>query len=180
MGWWREDRDPRRHSTAERRREKLCLHLSQFMILLYSLLCLSAINPLVHYIGCGAQTPSCWKNEGREWSISDPFIVGSSFLKFISMVALGKGGIVIAQCKWVKNPDSLPHDIPLSKIWQWSHCAGSRESHPENSSGHVLQWIFDHRHSEIGVAQGANHISNTEHHGMHLYEGWIHDQQSEG
>ena len=43
MGWWREDLDPRRHITAERRRGKLSLYLSQFMVLLYGFLCLSAV-----------------------------------------------------------------------------------------------------------------------------------------
>ena len=47
MGWWREDLDPRKHITAERRREKLSLHLSQFMVLLYGLLCLSAISEAI-------------------------------------------------------------------------------------------------------------------------------------
>ena len=47
MGWWREDVDPRKHITAERRREKLSLHLSQFMVLLYGLLCLSAISEAI-------------------------------------------------------------------------------------------------------------------------------------
>ena len=35
IGWWREDLDPRRHITAERKSEKLSRHLSQLMILLY-------------------------------------------------------------------------------------------------------------------------------------------------
>ena len=44
IGWWREDLDPRRHITADRRREEQSLHLSQFMVLLYGLLYLSAIS----------------------------------------------------------------------------------------------------------------------------------------
>ena len=47
IGWWREDLDPYKHITAECRSEKLSLHLSQFMVLLYGLLCLSAINEAI-------------------------------------------------------------------------------------------------------------------------------------
>ena len=42
-----EDLDPRRHIIADHSREKLSLHLSQFIVLLYGLLCLSAIREAI-------------------------------------------------------------------------------------------------------------------------------------
>ena len=47
VGWWREDLDPRRHITAERSNEKVSLHLSQLMVLLYGLLYFSAIRDAI-------------------------------------------------------------------------------------------------------------------------------------
>ena len=43
-GRWTIERDPRRHIMADFSSEKLILHLSQCNILLYGLLCLSAIR----------------------------------------------------------------------------------------------------------------------------------------
>ena len=69
MGWWKEDLDPLRHITAECRREKLSLHLSQFMVLLYGLLCLSAISEailLYTTFAVAPMPPAVEKNEGKE------------------------------------------------------------------------------------------------------------------
>jgi len=69
MGWWREDLDPRKHITAERRREKLSLHLSQFMVLLYGLLCLSAISEAILLYTTFAVAP---KNRPGDEVVSEP------------------------------------------------------------------------------------------------------------
>ena len=43
-GWWIEERDPLRHLMANLRSEKLNLHLSQCMVLLYGLSYLLAMS----------------------------------------------------------------------------------------------------------------------------------------
>jgi len=80
MGWWREDLDPRKHITAERRREKLSLHLSQFMVLLYGLLCLSAMSeaiPLYTTFAVAPMPPATEKTRGENDPCSTSLILSS-------------------------------------------------------------------------------------------------------
>ena len=46
-GWWRAEHNPRRNMMADRRREKISLHLIQFIVLLVGLLCFSAIIAVI-------------------------------------------------------------------------------------------------------------------------------------
>ena len=133
IGWWKEDLDPRKHITAKRRSEKLSLHLSQFMVLLYGLLCLSAINEailLYTTFAVAPMPPAAEKTKGRERSMfhfSNPFIVCSSLLKLVSAVALGERGVAIARCEWVKNPYIKKCTLPITspEILSYNVNAGS-------------------------------------------------------
>ena len=46
-GLWIDDRDPRRYMITEQNSEKLSLHLSQYSVLLYALLCLSVMSEAI-------------------------------------------------------------------------------------------------------------------------------------
>ena len=68
-GWWREERAPLRHMMAERRSEKLSLHLSQYRVWLYGCCCFSAIREVIHLhttVAMGPMPPAVEKIRGGD------------------------------------------------------------------------------------------------------------------
>ena len=110
-----EDLDPRRHIIADRSREKLSLHLSQFIVLLYGLLCLSVIREAILLyitVAVAPMPPAVVKTRGEKEPCSTSLIVGSPLLEFIPMVTLGERGVAIAWCEWVARKMHIADHVP--------------------------------------------------------------------
>ena len=106
-GWWKDERAPLRDMIAERKREKLNLHLSQSSAVgLLLFLGNEGGNPSVYHSGNGSHAARGRKDKGGECAMLDfshPFIICSLLL--VLSIALCKWGVAVTLCHWVENPD---------------------------------------------------------------------------